>query len=316
MKAAEGDPLVKAEAEGGPLASGPLARFPSALQEIRADNCSGAAPLAQKGAKLLLDALERGRGEEIRSLGKALVDAQPAMAPMANLVKHLFHAIESIQDPQTIREKGRAAVQGFLEGLLTGPEKIKTYALALLQGKRRVMTLSYSSTVVGVLVLAQGIEVICPESRPLCEGLQTAKELGAKGIRVKVVADFAALSLVKESDLVMVGADAITPEGIVNKIGTYGLALAAREKKIPFYVLAGKEKFLPPPFSKTLRIEKRDPTEITREIIPHGRVENVYFDLTPLDLITGVITQQGVIAGAEVRKLLEGMAISEGLKEL
>jgi len=292
------------KADGGPLArsSSPEER----LQGIRADSRSGAAQLAQRGAQLLLDVLKEGRGEEIRALGKALVDAQPAMAPMVNLVNHLFHAIASLQDPQTIREKGTAAVQGFLEDLITASEKIKGHALPLLQGKRRVMTHSYSSTVLGVLEGARGIEVICPESRPLCEGLQTAKELGAMGIRVRLVTDFAALSLVKESDLVMVGADAITLEGVINKIGTYGLALAAKDKKIPFYVLAGKEKFLPAPFAQALRIEKKDPQEITKETIPNVVIENCYFDLTPLDLITGVVTQQGVMPGTRCESSWKG----------
>ncbi|MCJ7662819.1 MAG: translation initiation factor eIF-2B [Desulfobacterales bacterium] len=288
------------------------------LQEIRQDRHSGAAELAQKGAKLLLDSLRVASAahlsEEIKTLGRALIDAQPAMAPMLNLVNHLFHAIDSLEDPQEIREKGRAAVQGFLDSLRTASEKIRGHAFPLLKGKRRVMTLSYSSTALRVLEGARGIEVICPESRPLSEGLRTAKELGAKGIKVRVVTDFAALSLVKESDLVMVGADAITLDGVVNKIGTYGLALAAKEKKIPFYVLAGTEKFLPPPFAQALRIEKKDPKEITKETMPHVVVENVYFDVTPLDLITGVVTQQGVIAGSEVRRLLQGMRINKGLE--
>jgi len=285
-----------------------------ALREIRQDTRSGAAELAEQGAKLLLDALKQGQGKEIRALGRALIDAQPAMAPMLNLVNHLFHAIESLEDPQTIREKGIAAVQGFLEGLLTGPEKIKVHALPLLQGRRRVMTHSYSSTVLRVLENARGIEVICPEARPLAEGLRTAQALGKQGIQVRLVTDFAALSLVGESDLVMVGADAITLKGVVNKIGTYGLALAAREKRIPFYVLAGKEKFLPPPFSDAIRIEKNDPKEITRETVTNVVVENRYFDLTPLDLVSGVVTQEGMISGAEVRKQLQGQSISKGLK--
>ncbi len=287
-----------------------------ALREIRQDTRSGAAELAQKGAELLLDVLKQARGEEIRALGKSLVDAQPAMAPMVNLVNHLFHAIESLEDPQTIREKGIAAVQGFLEGLLTGPEKIKVHALPLLQGRRRVMTHSYSSTVLRVLENAKGIEVICPESRPLAEGLRTAQVLGEQGIQVRLVTDFAALSLVGECDLVMVGADAITLEGVINKIGTYGLALAAKAKKIPFYVLAGREKFLPAPFAQALRIEKKDPQEITHETIPNVAVENRYFDLTPLDLVSGVVTQEGMISGAEVRKQLQGQSISKRLQGL
>jgi translation initiation factor 2B subunit (eIF-2B alpha/beta/delta family) len=287
-----------------------------ALWEIREDTSSGAAELAEQGAKLLLDALKQGQGKEIRALGRALIDAQPAMAPMLNLVNHLFHAIESLQDPQAIKEKGRAAVQGFLDSLNTAPERIRVHALGLLKGKRRVMTHSYSSTALRVLEGARGIEVICPESRPLAEGLRTAQVLGERGIRVRLVTDFAALSLVGESDLVMVGADAITLKGVVNKIGTYGLALAAREKRIPFYVLAGKEKFLPPPFSDAIRIEKNDPKEITRESLTNVVVENRYFDFTPLALITGVVTQEGVIAGDGVRRHLEGMEVSTGLKEL
>jgi len=313
------------KADGGPgqRATAGLARstaLPSgmakALWEIKKDTSSGAAELAEQGAELLLDALKQGRGDEIRALARALIDAQPAMAPMLNLVNHLFHAISSIQDPQAIREKGTTAVQGFLADLRTASEKIRRQALLLLKGKRRVMTHSYSSTVLGVLEHAQGIEVICPEARPLGEGLRTAKALAEKGISVRLVTDFAALALVGECDLVMVGADAITLEGVVNKIGTYGLVLAAREKKIPFYVLAGKEKFLPPPMSRALRIEKKDPKEITQETMPNVVVENRYFDFTPLELITGVVTQAGIVSGAEVQKQLQGMAISKGLQGL
>ena len=288
------------------------------LQGIREDKASGAAPLAHKGAQLLLACLKGETGghlpQEILSLGRALVDAQPSMAPMTNLVNHLFEAIESLQDPQAIREKGTAAVQGFLDNLITGPDKIKAHALPLLKGKRKVMTHSYSSTCLGVLGHAKAIEVICPEARPLLEGVRTAKELGAKGVRVRIVVDSAAPSLIGECDVVMVGADAITPEGVVNKIGTYALALAAKDNRVPFYCLAGTEKFLPPPFCQALRIEEKDPQEITHEAIPNSRVENRYFDCTPLDLITAVVTQEGVIAGGEVQKRLKGMRISKGLQ--
>ena len=284
------------------------------LQQIREDNRSGAAQLAHKGAQLLLGCLRSGKTEKIWALGKALIDAQPSMAPMVNLVNHLFQTIESLEDPQAIREKGKTAVQGFLDNLVTGPEKIKVHVLPLLKGKRRVMTLSYSFTCMGVWGHAQGIEVICPESRSLLEGLRTAQELGERGIKVRIVVDSAAPSLVGECDVVMTGADAITPDGVVNKIGTYALALAAREKKVPFYVLAGTEKFLPSPFALALRIEEKDPTEVTQEAIPNSRVENRYFDITPLGLITAAVTQDGVIAGAEVQKALEVMTISKGLQ--
>jgi translation initiation factor eIF-2B subunit delta len=310
---------MSAEADGGPLASGrPLAKSSSAIEEalqaIKADTHSGAAELAAKGGGLLLAVLRQGGLEEITAVGQALLDAQPAMAPMVNLVNHLSRTIESIRDPVTIREKGKMAIQGFLDSLITAPEKIKGHALSLLKEKRRVMTHSYSSTVLKVLGAAAVSEVICPESRPLSEGVRTAKELSAKGIQMKLVTDFAALPLVGECDAVIVGADAIILEGVVNKIGTYGLALAAKAKGVPFYVLAGTEKFLPPHLSHTLRIEKRDPEEITKEPIPHVVVENRYFDRTPLNLVTGVVTQEGVIAGDKIPEILEAMEISKGLQ--
>jgi translation initiation factor eIF-2B subunit delta len=296
-----------------------MTRSPSAehiLQEIREDNRSGATQLAQKGAQLLLDCLKSEKAEEIWALGKALIDAQPSMAPMVNLVNCLFAAINALEDPQAVRDKGSVAVQKFLDDLITGAEKIKANALPILKEKKKVMTHSYSSTIIEVLGYAQGIEVICPESRPLLEGLKTAKELGKKGIRVWIVVDSAAPSLMSECDMVIVGADAITPEGILNKIGTYALALAARDNRVPFYALAGTEKFLPPPFAQALRIEDRDPKEVTHEAIPNSpnsRVENRYFDITPLDLVTGVVTQEGVIRGKEVQKRLENIKINKGL---
>jgi translation initiation factor eIF-2B subunit delta len=280
------------------------------LLEIREDNVSGATHLVRKGAQFLLACLKEGKAEEIWALGKALIDAQPSMAPMVNLVNGLFDAIKAFKDPQSIKEQGAEAVQGFLKGLSTSEEQIRGHALSLLQWEKRVMTLSYSSTVLGALEHAQPIEVICPEGRPLLEGLRMAKALGAMGIRTRLVVDSAAPSLMEECDVVVTGADAVTPEGIVNKIGTYALVLAARERHVPFYVLAGTEKFLPFP----LRIEERDPREVSQEAIPRGRVQNRYFDCTPLDLITGVVTQEGVMKGKEIRTHLEGMKMSEGLR--
>jgi translation initiation factor eIF-2B subunit delta len=290
------------------------------LKEIRSDNLSGASQLAEKTARFLLDFLRDSSEEElllqIRTLSRALVDTQPSMAPIVNLVDHLFQATKGLDDSPEIKEKGILAIEGFLEGLTHGAERIITHALPLLRGKRTLLTHSYSATVLRVLECAKAVEVICTEARPLFEGTRTAKELGKRGINVRLVVDFAAFSLVRECDLVIVGADAITPGGIVNKIGTYGLALVAKEEGVPFYVLAGKEKYLPSPFSYALRIDKQDPKEVIEEAIINGVVENFYFDLTPLNLISGVVTQDGVMSGQEVQESLDKMEISKELTKL
>ncbi|RLB07028.1 MAG: translation initiation factor eIF-2B [Deltaproteobacteria bacterium] len=289
------------------------------LREIRSDNLSGATQLAERGARLLLWYLKREtKGdlqEGIKLLGKALVDAQPAMAPMLNLVNSLFLTIEALEDPLKIKREGIKTIEEFLDALAEGTEKIRDYALPLLEGKKTILTHSYSSTVLRVLGNARGAEVICPEGRPLYEGLKTAKELAKRGIKVKLMVDFAAISRVNECNLVMVGADSVTPDGVVNKIGTYGIALVAKDNNIPLYVLTGKEKFLPWSFYQALRIEKKDPREVTQENIPNVAVENFYFDLTPLRLITGVVTQEGIIPAEGVLEALKKVKISRWLTE-
>jgi methylthioribose-1-phosphate isomerase len=102
---------------------------------------------------------------------------------------------------------------------------------------------------------------------------------------------------------VVVGADRIAANGdTANKIGTYGVALLARAHQIPFYVAAPSSTFdLSLPDGAGIPIEQRDPAEVThgfgRATAPEGvHVYNPAFDVTPADLIAGIITERGVIA--------------------
>ena len=92
----------------------------------------------------------------------------------------------------------------------------------------------------------------------------------------------------------MVGADAVFPTGLVNKIGTKGLALAAKEARIPFYVLCNTEKMWPQPPSEPLETKIRPPQELGHKPDPNILVLNFSFDLTPLPLISGIITEKGI----------------------
>jgi methylthioribose-1-phosphate isomerase len=110
--------------------------------------------------------------------------------------------------------------------------------------------------------------------------------------------------------LVIVGADRIAANGdTANKIGTYGVALLARAHGIPFYVAAPSSTFdLSLPTGDGIPIEKRDPCEIThgfgRQTAPDGiDVYNPAFDVTPRQLITGIITEKGVIQPVDVQNI-------------
>ncbi len=133
------------------------------------------------------------------------------------------------------------------------------------------------------------------ETRPLLQGARlTAWELEAASIPHAVIADSAAASLMAagEVDCVITGADRIAANGdTANKIGTYSLAVLASHHSIPLYVVAPTTTFdAATPDGAAIPIEERDPSEITTRF----NARNPAFDVTPADLITAIVTEEGV----------------------
>ncbi len=151
------------------------------------------------------------------------------------------------------------------------------------------------------LAHAQGrrVQVYADETRPLRQGARlTAWELQRAGIPVTVLPDGAAASLLRSGavDLVIVGADRIAANGdVANKIGTYGVALAARAHGIPFYVAAPWSTIdAATPTGADIEIEHRHADELGD--LPDGaRVWNPAFDVTPRDFVAGYLTDRGFV---------------------
>jgi methylthioribose-1-phosphate isomerase len=153
--------------------------------------------------------------------------------------------------------------------------------------------------------LGTPLRVFADETRPLLQGARlTAWELQRRGIPVTLICDNMAAQVMKEGkiQLVVVGADRIASNGdTANKIGTYGVALLAKAHSIPFYVAAPSSTFdLSIADGSAIPIEQRDPREIThgfgRQTAPDGiDVYNPAFDVTPAELIAGIITEKGII---------------------
>ena len=148
-------------------------------------------------------------------------------------------------------------------------------------------------------------KVFADETRPLLQGARlTAWELSKAGIDVTVVCDSAAHGLLRRGmvDVVFVGADRITTSGdFANKVGTYGLALSAKASDVPFYVVAPTSTI---DFELTegedIPIEERSPEEVTciggTRLVPCGvEAFNPAFDVTPSDLVTAFITEEGMV---------------------
>ncbi len=154
---------------------------------------------------------------------------------------------------------------------------------------------------------AQGkkIEVYADETRPLLQGARlTAWELQKRGIRVTVIVDNTAAFVMarKKIDLVIVGADRIAANGdIANKVGTYNVAIIAKEHGIPFYVAApGSTIDLDLANGASIPIEERDPHEVTEgfgvRTVPAGvEVYSPAFDVTPHSYVTAIVTEKGIL---------------------
>lgn len=148
------------------------------------------------------------------------------------------------------------------------------------------------------------IHVYADETRPFLQGSRlTAWELMKDGIPTTVIADNMAGSMMKQGKIgaIVVGADRIAANGdVANKIGTYTVAVLAKENEIPFYVAAPFSTIdLATPDGSTIPIEQRNPREVThfngKLVTPEGtQVENPAFDVTPAKYITAIITERGI----------------------
>jgi methylthioribose-1-phosphate isomerase len=165
----------------------------------------------------------------------------------------------------------------------------------------------------GAVEKGKRVVVFADETRPFLQGARlTAWELIRDGIDTTVITDNMSGALMRQGrvDLVVVGADRIAANGdTANKIGTYGVAVLAREHKIPFYVAAPLSTIdLDTPDGTHIPIEERSAREVTHvgpsQVAPAGaHVWNPAFDVTPSELIAGIITERGIIRPPYVETL-------------
>lgn len=278
------------------------------LKEIEGDHRSGAVALTLKAGEAIQRRLSEAESpDQVRTdlpaFAQKLVNAQPAMASIRNLAREILETAPA-SDPPTIA----ALIDEFTQTLQESTGEIARRAVELIPESGHVATISRSSTVLETLKIARTRgkkpRVVCPESRPLNEGVAMAQELSRCRIEATLCADAMAPALVDECDLVLVGGDALAPQGLVNKVGTYAMALAAREAHVPVAALLGAQKLLErfhPGWIPTM-----DPDEIfaDRNESGHLRVVNRYFELTPLALIRHIVTEQGVHSPREIKELI------------
>ncbi len=210
-------------------------------------------------------------------------------------------------------------------------DAIAAHGADLLAGARRILThcntgaLAAPGRGTALAVVAEKAQrgtldsVLATESRPLLQGARlTTYELSRLKIPHELIVDSAAAGLIAGGavDAVIVGCDRVAANGdVANKVGTYGLALAAHAAGIPF-VVAGPTSTIDPdtPDGAHIMIEERDPNEVGslagRRITLDGtRCRNPAFDVTPAALISALVTERGVIRSPDAEALAAHHAV-------
>jgi methylthioribose-1-phosphate isomerase len=268
-------------------------------------------------------AVEAANGSDVRQAAALLAATRPTAV---NLRWAIDRALEHGTDP--------AALLGFAESLavaqLEQDRAIARHGAALVAHGGRLLThcntgalaTGGAGTALGVVLAAEPRHVWVDETRPLLQGARlTAYELQHAGAAFDVVPDASAGALMaaNEVDAVVVGADRIAANGdVVNKIGTYTLAVLAARHDVPFVVAAPTSTIDPhTPTGAEIPIEERSGEEVLAlggaRVAPLGvGARNLAFDVTPAELVDAIVCERGVLRapyGPAIAELLSAAAV-------
>ncbi|OLD78914.1 S-methyl-5-thioribose-1-phosphate isomerase [archaeon 13_1_20CM_52_20] len=253
---------------------------------------------------------------QLRKAADALILTRPTGVNLRWAVERVFKASSRVNSVGPLGEELRREADAILREELESARKIGRYGAALIEDEDTVLThcnagalatVGYGTALAVVRsAVEQGkrVSVIATETRPLLQGSRlTAFELARDGIPVRVICDSAAAQLMAQGvvDKVVVGADRVLGTGhVTNKIGTLPIALAAKFYGVPFYVAAPVSTLdLVTDVSRVV-IEERDQREVLsiggRRFAPRNvGALNPAFDITPPELVTGIVTDRGVV---------------------
>jgi methylthioribose-1-phosphate isomerase len=261
---------------------------------------------------------------QLRKWADVLIQTRPTGVNLRWAVERVFSATSGTRDVSSLKEMLSKEADAIFNGELEAAQKIGSYGSPLLEDGDTVLThcnagalatVGYGTSLAVVrAAVKQGkrINVIATETRPLLQGSRlTAFELAHDKIPVKLIVDSAAAQMMSRGlvDKIVVGADRILKTGhVTNKIGTLPIALSAKFYGVPFYVAAPVSTIDMATDPSMVVIEERNQREVLyvagRRVAPRNvEALNPAFDVTPPELVTGIVTNRGVAGPPLVESL-------------
>lgn len=252
---------------------------------------------------------------------RAAQGAQPSMALVHQLAARALEVADAGlkrgDPPVELRTHLARSCAAERDDLDSSTRALVKQAQALLtESEAWIATLSASRAVEDAILAAHraGLapRVVVGEGRPNFEGRVMAAALAAAGVPVWLVVDAALPLLLSPARMLWIGADAVTDHGVLNKVGSYAAALAAREHSVPVYALTTRRKFLPSS-TAALKIVEQSPAEVWDAPAAGVRPRNVYFELVPLALLRGIVVEDAVLGPTESATLARERPLPEEL---
>jgi ribose 1,5-bisphosphate isomerase len=269
----------------------------------------GAAAIADAAARALRAQARASEADtpeafrtELRAAARVLFATRPTAVSLPNALRYVLHGMDG-RTVDELRRSVESTVEGFCHRLDRAQTDLGQVGANRLRDGDVVMTHCHSTDALACVEAAveQGktLEAIVKETRPRNQGRITAEQLSEMGVPVTLIVDSAARHYLNDVDHVLVGADSIAADGsVINKIGTSGLAVNARDRGTPIMVAAQTLKLHPATFTgHTVDIEMRDTEEVIdeerRAAIGSPEVVNPAFDVTPPRYVDAIVTERG-----------------------
>ena len=301
-----------------------------ATMEIR-----GAATIASAAAEALAEQAEAAAEADatatdpaafrasMRAAARTLRETRPTAVSLPNALRYVLQRMEG-DSVDRLRRSVVDASEAFVRQLDRAQEDLGRVGANRLADGDTVMTHCHSTDALACIEAAveqgKSISAVVKETRPRQQGHITAEQLRDAGVPVTLIVDSAARRYLDEVDHVVVGADSIAADGgVINKIGTSGLAVNARERGVPIMTAAQTIKLHPETLTgHTVEIEMRDEAEVidpeSREAIGEIAVENPAFDVTPPRYMDAIVTEQGQFPPESIVTLMREL-FGEGAAE-